>query len=223
MMLNTLNYLSLVFIAMATITGILIGPQLKSRPYQLMMVYLIITLVSSIALTITARYQIRNHAISNLYQYLRFPILAWIYFELFKWQKRKGKYLPKLLWILTPIVLVYCLVELGVHKLHTPYVMVGSVFIILCILLFLYNMFASEVLLSPFHYPFFWSSLGMFFFLLLLMITRGIMTTLISNIQVAKVASIVLQAYNCILYSLISFDFILARKQVRQQQAAMLG
>lgn len=221
-MLNSLNYLSLVFIAMATITGIWISPKLRSRPYQLMMVYLIITLLNTIALTITARYQIRNHAIGNLYQYLRFPLLAWIYFELFKWQKRKGYYLPILLWIMTPFLLLYCLFELGLHTFHTPYVLAGSVFVILCILLFLYNMFASEEMLSPFHYPFFWSSLGMFFFLLLLMITRGIVTTLISNVQAAKIASVVLQAYNCILYSLISLDFIMARKLARKQQGIML-
>jgi hypothetical protein len=209
--------------AISSLLGMIIGPRQSFRPYKWLMVYLIVTLINTVALGITGKMGIRNHFIANIYQYLRFPLLAWIYLLLFEWQKqKKANFLPVLLWIITPPFFVYCLIELGINKLHTPYVLAGSVFIILSILVFFYNMFTSEVELSPFVYPFFWTSLGLFFFFLLLMISRGIMTTLIANIQLAKVVSIVLNSYNCILYSLIGVDFLIAWKQTRKSASLSL-
>lgn len=212
-------YLSSVIIVISALLGMIIGPRQSFRPYKWLMVYLVVTLINTLALSITAKMGIRNHFIANIYQYLRFPLLAWIYFHLFHWQHQKGFYLPVLLWVITPIMLIYCMIALGFDKLHTPYVLAGSSMMVLIILLFFYGMFASDVLITPLKYPFFWTSLGLFFFFLLLMITRGIINTLISNMQVAKIAAIVLQAYNCILYSLISIDFLIAWKRARQEQA----
>lgn len=214
-----LFYLSSVIIVISALLGIMVGPRQSFRPYKWLMVYLVITVINTLALSITANMGIRNHLIANIYQYLRFPLLAWIYFQLFHWQHQKGFHLPVLLWVITPIMLIYCMIALGFDKLHTPYVLAGSSIMVLIILLFFYGMFASDVLITPLKYPFFWTSLGLFFFFLLLMITRGIINTLISNMQVAKIASIVLQAYNCILYSLISLDFLIAWKRARLQQA----
>jgi hypothetical protein len=218
-----LFYLSSVIMAISALLGMIIGPRQSFRPYKWLMVYLIVTLINTVALGITGKMGIRNHFIANIYQYLRFPLLAWIYLLLFEWQnQKKANFLPVLLWIITPPFFVYCLIELGINKLHTPYVLAGSVFIILSILVFFYTMFTSEVELSPFVYPFFWTSLGLFFFFLLLMISRGIMTTLIANIQLAKVVSIVLNSYNCILYSLIGVDFLIAWKQTRKSASLSL-
>jgi hypothetical protein len=217
-----LFYLSSIIIVISAVLGIIIGPRQSFRPYKWLMVYLIVTLINTVALSITGTMGIRNHFIANIYQYLRFPLLAWIYFLLFRWQQQKGFYLSGLLWVITPIMLIYCLIEFGYDKLHTPYVLAGSSIMVLMILMFFYGMFASDVLITPLKYPFFWTSLGLFFFFLLLMITRGIINTLISNVQVAKVASIALQAYNCILYSLISIDFLIAWKQTRKSASLSL-
>lgn len=217
-----LFYLSSVIIVISALLGMIIGPRQSFRPYKWLMVYLVITVINTLALSITANMGIRNHLIANIYQYLRFPLLAWIYLLLFRWQNQKGLYLPVLLWAITPIMLIYCFIELGFSKLHTPYVLAGSSMMVLIILVFFYGIFSSDVQLTPLKYPFFWTSLGLFFFFLLLMITRGIITTLISNTQIAKFAAAVLQAYNCILYSLISLDFLIAWKQTRKSAALSL-
>jgi hypothetical protein len=223
MFISVLHNIALVIIGIATIIGIIIAPKLASKPYKLLMAYLIITFINSIALSITSNLHIRNHFIVNIYMYLRFPLLAWIYHLIFKWQQQKGYYLSLLLWIITPPLLIYCLVELGGNQLHTPYMIAGSVIIILAILFFFYHMFASEDLITPLKYPFFWTSVGLFFFFLLLMPSRGIINILISsNVVAARQASIILQVYNCILYSLIGIDFIIAWKQTRKSASLSL-
>lgn len=223
MLLSVLNILSLAIIGMATVIGIIIAPKLASKPYMLLMVYLIITFINSTALNITGSMQIRNHFLVNIYIYLRFPLLAWIYYLLFKWQKQKGFYLSILLWLITPFFLTYGLLDLGGNQLHTPYVVAGSAIIIVVILLYFYHLFKSEMLVSPLHYPLFLTSIGLFFFFLLLMPSRGIINFLITSNRVAGIqASIILQAYNCILYSLISIDFLIAWKQTRKSASLSL-
>lgn len=223
MLLSVLGIIALVIIGIATVIGIVIAPKISSLPYKLLMVYMIITFINSTALNITGSMQIRNHFLVNIYIYLRFPMLAWIYYLLFKWQKRKGYYLSVLLWLITPFFLIYGLLDFGGNQLHTPYVVAGSAIMILVILLFFYNMFASTEILTPLTYPFFWTSLGLFFFFLLLMPSRGIINFLItSNTVAARQASIILQAYNCILYSLISLDFLIAWKQTRKSASLSL-
>jgi hypothetical protein len=223
MLISVLNILSLAIIGIATVIGIVIAPKISSLPYKLLMVYLIITFINSTALNITGSLQIRNHFIANIYMYLRFPMLAWIYYLLFKWQKSKGYYLSVLLWLITPVFLIYGLVDLGGNQLHTPYVVAGSAIIIVVILLYFYQLFKSEMLVSPLHYPFFLTSIGLFFFFLLLMPSRGIINFLITSNMVAGIqASIILQAYNCILYSLIGIDFIIAWKQTRKSASLSL-
>jgi hypothetical protein len=223
MLLSVLGIIALVIIGIATVIGIVIAPKISTLPYKLLMVYLIITFINSTALNITGSMQIRNHFLVNIYIYLRFPLLAWIYYLLFKWQKSKGYYLSVLLWLITPVFLIYGLVNLGGNQLHTPYVVAGSAIIIVVILLYFYQLFKSEMLLSPLHYPLFLTSIGLFFFFLLLMPSRGIINFLITSNMVAGIqASIILQAYNCILYSLIGLDFLIVWKRARQQQATSL-
>jgi hypothetical protein len=220
---DLLSNISQVIIGIAMLLGIMIAPRQPEKVYRWLMLYMIITLINSLALTITGNMGIRNHFILNIYVYLRFPLIGLIYFEIYKWQRRRKFWLPILFWFITPVLLLYSLNMEGWNKAHTTYIIVGSAFAIVCILIYFYNMFAQENPGNPMNYPLFWTSIGLFFFFLLLMPTRGILNTLVStNLLLGKQASLVLQAYNCILYSLISLDFLMVWKRYRKQQALTL-
>ncbi|MCU0395370.1 MAG: hypothetical protein MUF29_05650 [Chitinophagaceae bacterium] len=189
---------------------------------KLLAAYIVLTAIHAILLTTLGMvFHMRNHFQQNNYMYLRFPLLALIYYLSFRQFKSRGIWLCILFWCLTPFFLWFNFQAFGWNTIHIPYLTAGATMVILCVVLYLYNMLASDRVLNPARYPLFWTSIGLLLLFLTVLPSRGLLYLLVNNnLLLAQHASIPLFLMNLITYSMISADFII---QWKQQKAAELS
>jgi hypothetical protein len=203
-----------VVISLAILIALFTTNKRTSKEFKILLFFLIATGLNTLIIRITSNHQIRNHFIQNIYNYIRFPLLAWAYFHFFKTRHSNWYKISFALWLMTPLLIVYSLIHNGWNTLNTPYMVAGSVFVIICALLYFYFLFNADNVLQPFRFPLFWSSVGFFFYFLSILPSFGIFNLLMADdLLLAKRIFILSNAMGIILYSLISLDFLIQWKQ----------
>ncbi len=209
-----LRVTSYIVISLAILIALFTTNRRTSKEFKILLFFLIATGLNTLVIRITSNHQIRNHFIQNIYNYIRFPLLAWAYFHFFKTRRSNWYKLSIAFWLITPLILLYSLVDYGWNTLHTPYMVAGSVFVIICALLYFFFLFNADNVLQPFRFPLFWSSVGLFFYFLSILPSFGMFNLLMADdLVLAKRVFILSNAMAIVMYSLISFDFLIQWKQ----------
>lgn len=156
----------------------------------------------------------------NIYYYFRFPFLAVVFQTIFSTKNKFINYFIKSFYFISVILFFTCYyLYNGLYKqVHTIYLLIGGVFVIINCLLLFYQSVKDEEIISPFAFPFFICSMALFFYFLVILPFFGIINFLArSETLFSKNPSLVAKIISTIFYSLISIDYYLQWKRMRSQ------
>lgn len=203
------KYLHIYFIALAVITGAVAYRKMNTLPLRLFLLFLLYTLVNECIAYWMMSLNLRNHWLYNIYNYVRFPLLAIIYYFLINNPLLKKIIAGFLLSI--PLLLAVNMYIYGTfYQLHTLAILYGSLFIIFLTISFLRQLLYLPLEDSILHHPFFWISSGLLFYFLGNVPFLGALNYLIANNPgVAVQLYLINRILNILMYTLFTVAFII--------------
>lgn len=209
------KYLHIFFIALAVVTGVISYRRMNALPLRLFLLFLLYTLLNECIAYWMMSQNIRNHWLYNIYNYVRFPLLAIIYYFLINNPQFKKIIAGFLLSI--PLLLAVNMYVYGTfYQLHTLAILYGSVFIIFLTICFLRQLLYLPLEDSILHHPFFWISSGLLFYFLGNVPFLGALNYLIANNPgVAVQLYTITRILNILMYSLFTVAFIITWRHMK--------
>lgn len=201
---------------MVFIIGLVFTKKSSQFSYILLLVFLLITFINeAICLYIKNNQLGSTYIFYNFYYYFRFPIIGWMFLNIFsnKLQKR-FVYLFMLFSVILFFVNNFYLY--GFYTLHSNYQFSGGIFIIIISLIHFYNILKNTKKKNPLTTPFFWVATGLFFYFLGTLPFFGILNFLLKKeIIFVSAYLIIIKSFSILLYSLIGIDFYIQWKYQR--------
>ncbi len=210
-MLLDILYIGLILIVF--IIGLVFTKKSSQFSYKLLLLFLIVTFLNeSICYYIKNTLHGSNNIFYNCYYYFRFPIIGFMFLNLFssKFQKRII-YLFLIFSFLLFFINNFYLY--GFYLLHSNYQAAGSIFVIALSLIHFYNILQNTNKKNPLITPFFWVATGFFFYFLCTLPFLGILNFLLKN-EIVFVGQylIIVKSLSLLLYSSIGIDFYIQWK-----------
>jgi hypothetical protein len=158
----------LCLIGVSVLAGAINFYKIKSPPLKIFFFFLTYTFLSELVATILMRKGINNHWWYNIYNYIRFPVFGFIYYQLLKSSFVK-KFIVGCLFCLPFLFLLNISFYHSFLKLHSLTIIAGCTFIIIVTTCFFYEQLKYTESENIFQNPFFWISTGLLFYFLVLM------------------------------------------------------
>ena len=208
-----LDILYIGWILMVFIIGLVFTKKSSHFSYKLLLVFLIVTFMNeSICLYIKNKQLGSTYIFYNFYYYFRFPIIGWMFLNMFSNQLQKG---TVYLFLLFSVILFFVnnFYLYGFYTLHSNYQFSGGIFIIIISLIHFYNILKNTKKKNPLTTPFFWVATGLFFYFLGTLPFFGILNFLLKKeIIFVSAYLIIIKSFSILLYSLIGIDFYIQWK-----------
>ncbi|MEO6669393.1 MAG: hypothetical protein ABIN36_07945 [Ferruginibacter sp.] len=156
----------------------------------------------------------------NIYYYFRFPFLALVFQTILSKKNPFVDYFIKLFYIISiPLFFICFYLYHGLYKqLHTIYLLIGGVFVIINCLLLFYESIKNDEIINPFAFPFFISTMALFLYFLVILPFFGVINFLVASKTImARDPALVAKVMSTIFYSLISVDYYLQWKRTKSQ------
>ena len=201
---------------MVFIIGLVFTKKSSQFSYILLLVFLLITFINeAICLYIKNNQLGSTYIFYNFYYYFRFPIIGWMFLNIFSNKLQKGfVYLFMLFSVILFFVNNFYLY--GFYTLHSNYQFSGGIFIIIISLIHFYNILKNTKKKNPLTTPFFWVATGLFFYFLGTLPFFGILNFLLKKeIIFVSAYLIIIKSFSILLYSLIGIDFYIQWKYQR--------
>lgn len=149
---------------MVFIIGLVFTKKSSQFSYVLLLVFLLVTFMNeSICLYIKNKHLGSTYIFYNFYYYFRFPIIGWMFLNIFSGKLQKGfVYFFMLFSVILFFVNNFYLY--GFYTLHSNYQFSGGIFIIIISLIHFYNILKNTKKKNPLTTPFFWVATGLFFY-----------------------------------------------------------
>ncbi len=201
---------------MVFIIGLIFTKKASHFSYILLLVFLLITFMNeSICMYIKNKQLGSTYIFYNFYYYFRFPIIGWMFLNIFSDKLQKGfVYFFMLFSVILFIVNNFYLY--GFYTLHSNYQFSGGIFIVIISLIQFYNILKNTKKKNPLTTPFFWVATGLFFYFLGTLPFFGILNFLLKKeIIFVSAYLIIIKSFSILLYSLIGIDFYIQWKYQR--------
>ena len=161
----------------------------------------------------------RTYVFYNIYYYFRFPMLGLIFQTILAKRNKPAVYFITGFYFIS-LLLFFIFYDLygGLFKqVHTSYLLIGGVFVIINCLLLFYQSVKEEELMGPFSFPFFLCSVALFLYFLGILPFFGVINILVKkNYYTASFnPSLISRSLSIIIYSLISIDYFLQWKRMK--------
>ena len=158
-------FLASTTLCISIIVGFVYYKKLQPNWLQYFVWYLLYTLLFEIVAYLYSHYTKRsNHFLINSNIIIEFLFYFYIFFKTFQ-----KKILKQLTCIMAVIYMLYNLYYIfagaGIFIYNSSGNSIGSVFIIICCLIYFYSLFQSELNINYFRIPMFWIATGLLFFL----------------------------------------------------------
>jgi len=215
-MVLDLIYISIIFLSL--MIGLVFTKKSSQFSYKLLLVFLAVTFFNeSVCFYIKIKQLGSTYIFYNFYYYFRFPILGYMFLLLF--ENRFQKALVSLFLLLSVILGCYNFFYLyGLNRLHSNYLLVGGIFIIILCLIHFYNILRKSKQKNPLTSSFFAVAVGLFFFFLGMLPFFGIINLLLKkDIIFVSEYLVLIKALSIFLYSLIGLDFFIQWKQLKSE------
>jgi hypothetical protein len=202
-----INWILIVFV-----TGLVFTKKSGDFSYKLLLVFLMVTFLNESICYYLKHHNGANNIFYNFYYYFRFPIIGWMFLNIFtdKLQKR-FIYLFFILSFLFFFVNNFYLY--GFYSLHSNYQAAGSIFVIALSLVHFFNILKNTSKKNPLTTPFFWVATGFFFYFLCTVPFLGILNFLFKkDIVFIGQYLILVKSLSILLYSSIAIDFYIQWK-----------
>ena len=211
-----LDYIYLSFIAACIICGLVFTKRSSHIAYKLFLFFLIVTFANeTVCYYLKIKNTIHTNFLYNIYYYFRFTFLGIIFYSLL-YKNRAAIIFIRAFWLLSVFLffIFYQLYHGIFNQLHTRYLMLGGIFVIINCLLLFYQSVKDERVISPFEFPFFICATALFLYFLGILPFFGVINLLVKKYpSLATSPAIVAKSLSIVFYSLISFDYFLQWKR----------
>ncbi|MBC7537051.1 MAG: hypothetical protein H7258_15280 [Ferruginibacter sp.] len=160
----------------------------------------------------------RTYIFYNIYYYVRFPLLGLIFQTVFAKRNKAAVYFTTGFFFVSFFLffIFFQLYEGLNRQVHTSYLLIGGVFVIINCLLLFYQAMKEEELIGPFSFPFFLCSVALFLYFLGILPFFGILNILVIKYYSASGnPALIAKSLSIIIYSLISIDYYLQWKRMK--------
>ena len=212
--MSLIDFIYISFIAASVITGLLLVKKASPVWNKALVFFLMVTLFNEVLCYFLKKRAVNTIAFYNCYSYFRFPMLAWIYFDVLKKQRIQRPVFVSFL-VLTVLLFIF---NLFFYKsffvLHSSYFLAGGIYVIILSLIYTYSLMDKDSLQNPLREPFFWISSGfLLYFLGALPFIGAIKLLTKYNTVLASQQLIITKSMSIVLYSLITIGFVLQWKK----------
>lgn len=155
--------------------------RLQPKWLQLFFYFLLFTLaIETVAALYSQRYQKSNHFILNIYLLINFCFYLLIFMKAF--EKRSLKIFARATLLLFVLFYLADIIFIeGFYYFNVYSFCIGSVFIVLCCLLYFMGLLTSDKLVNYFTIPMFWISTGLLFFYVGNLVQMSLLKYIIDN------------------------------------------
>ncbi len=206
------------WILIAFICGLIFIKKTSQFSYKLLLVFLIVTFLNeSMCFYIKNKHLGNTYIFYNFYYYFRFPIIGWMFLNVFF---NKIQKVIIYLFLLFSFVLFFVdnFYLYGFYSLHSNYQLLGGIFIIIISLIHFYNILKNTEKNNPLTTPFFWVATGFFFYFLCTLPFFGILNFLLKkDIIFVGAYLIIIKSFSILLYSSIGIDFYIQWKYQKSE------
>ena len=200
-----MDNLYLYFIALSVAAGLIALKNKMALPLKIFLVFLCYTLANEI---LASYINGSNHWLYNIYNYIRFSLLCFIFLKILVTPFLKK--IVILLLLSLPLWFVISFITVGsFNQLHTPTVLAGSVAYVFMSTAYLYELLKYPDEESLFHKPFFWISTGLLFYFLGNLPYLGTINYLVKNdMAMAIQLYYIIYILNAVMYTLFVVAFV---------------
>lgn len=210
-MILDFGYIGFIFIAV--ISGLIFTKESTHFSYKILLRFLFITLLNE-----TVCFYIKNKGLGstyvfyNIYYYFRFMLLGYLFQQFF--EQKIQKIFISVFYVVSLFFLIYNWSKFGfTHSLHSNYMLVGGIFIIIICLLHFYNILKESKRSNPLSAPLFWTATAFLFYFLAVLPFFGIIKWLLKYDMIFVSHHLFLvKSLSILLYSFITIDFIIQWK-----------